>query len=400
MASDLPPEFSWIPPRLKQLQMAGLSRSLTSVAARLPGRIRINGRWMTNFGGNDYLGLSEHPALAQTLSRAASRYGVGATASRLVCGTHLSHLLLEAEAAAFKGHQRCMVFPSGYQANLAAIVGLADNSTVVYSDAFNHASIVDGCRLTRATRRIYPHGDVQALNGMLRNDRKRFAKRLVVTDTVFSTDGSVSPLADIHETSRRHGAMLVLDEAHATGVLGPSGKGLAAKHGFQPAVQVATFSKAMGVSGGFITCSEPVQQLLLHTARSFTYTTAIPVPVAETCRTALRLVSGSYGDHLRQRLNRNVALLKKALTRAGFNARSESHIIALSVGDPAAAMSAAAWLMDRGIYVAAFRPPTVPEGSSLLRLSPTATHTEQQIESAERTFTQLHRRFFRKGRNP
>lgn len=379
----------WITEHLSTLESAGLERHLTEIEARRPGEIRITGRWHLNLASNDYLGLAQHPLLVRSFCDSARRYGIGSTGSRLVSGNHPAHVALERELAHFKQTDAALFFPSGYQANLAVVTSLADSNTAVFSDAHNHASIVDGCRLTRSTRIIYPHKDAVALQRALEQHTDRFERKLVLTDSVFSTDGSVAPLGEISRLCRRHNALLIVDEAHATGVLGPQGRGVAALLGVVPTVQVATTSKALGCSGGFVTCSETLRTFLLHVGRSFIYTTAPPPPLAEACRTALSLASGPFGDQLRSRLLQNVALFKEGLCESGWMVRSESHILAIPINDPVRSVEAARWLRTHNLFVKPFRPPTVPEGESLLRIAPSAVHTEAQVLRAVQTFAKL-----------
>ena len=380
---------AWITRRLLKLKSAGLQRHLTEIEARRPGEIRINGEWHLNLASNDYLGLAQHPLVVRSFCDSARKSGLGSTGSRLISGTHAAHTALERELALFKGTEAALFFPSGYHANLAVVTSLADRNTVVFSDAQNHASIVDGCRLTKATRIVYPHKDTTALRDAMEHHADVFERKLVVTDSVFSTDGSVAPLVEINRLCRRHNALLVIDEAHATGVLGPDGRGVAASLGVAPTVHVATASKALGCAGGFVACSETLKAFLLHVGRSFVYTTAPPPPLAEACRTALALASGPFGNQLRSRLLRNVALFKEGLRDSGWTVRSESHILAIPMEDPVRSMEAASWLENHNIFVKPFRPPTVPEGQSLLRIAPSAMHTEPQILRALQAFAQL-----------
>lgn len=372
-----------------RLKTEGLSRQLPEIQARRCGKIRINGRWLLNLASNDYLGLAQHPELVRAMCDEAHRTGIGASGSRLMCGTLPPHSKLERELAHFKRCEAALTFPSGYQANLAAITSLADRRTVIYSDAFNHASIVDACRLSGSTRRIYPHADARILAEIMERDRNLFNRRLVVSDSVFSADGTLAPVEDLNRLCVRFNALFIVDEAHATGVLGPTGKGLLAQRNLTADFQVATMSKAFGCSGGFVASSRPFHDHLLNHGRSFIYTTAPPPPLAAACRTALRLITGPIGDQLRARLMHNVALLSNSLKQAGWPIRSDSHILAIPFGDPFRAIDAARWLQTRGVFVMPFRPPTVPKDRSVIRLTPTAAHSEAHMRRAAEILNDL-----------
>lgn len=365
---------------LEEADRRGLRRTLKNISARSGPLVTFQGKELVNFASNDYLGLAQHPHLESTFTQALTDLGLGSASSRLVSGTFAPHAELEHRFASFKGTESSLFFPSGYQANISAVTSLADDRTIIYSDERNHASIVDACRLTRSTRRIYRHLDIDHLSKLLDHDSHLPNRtRIMVSDTVFSTDGALAPLADLSFLANRHGALWLVDEAHATGVMGPKGRGLAAHYGLHPDLQVATFSKAFGLSGGVVATSRLLRDALINFGRSFIYTTA-PLPaLAATALAATDIISSRQGEELRQRLFSNVDLLTSGLRSGGWDIGTQSHIVAVVLDHPKLATAASSWLSTRGLLALPLRPPTVPPGNSLLRISPTAIHTQAQI---------------------
>jgi|SRR5207248_1641254 len=362
----------------------GLLRSLEPL--RTPGGAEVqtaDGEPLINFSSNDYLGLSSHPAIRMALGEGAQQWGAGSGASRLVCGDYLPHHELERELARFEGTKAAVLFNSGYAANCGLVPAFAGPEDVVLSDALNHASLVDGCRLSRARTEVYPHVDVGALEAALRRARQQGARRvLVTTDTVFSMDGDIAPLQRIAEACERYQALLVVDEAHATGVLGPRGSGLVGHLGLGDRVdlRMATLSKGIGVFGAYVAASRACCDLLLNRARPLIFSTALPPAVSRAALVALRIVSGSEGDALRQRLRRSVERFAVGLRSLGLPAEAATPIFPIVLGAPEAALSAAAQLRKRGLLVKPIRPPTVPAGSSRLRIVLTAAHTDAHLD--------------------
>jgi 8-amino-7-oxononanoate synthase len=338
---------------------------------------------LINFSSNDYLGLTSHPKIRAALSEGVERWGAGAGASRLVCGDFLAHHALEEELARFEGTEAAVAFNSGYAANCGVLPSFAGPEDVILSDALNHASLVDGCRLSRARTEVYPHGDVAALEAAMRRVRHQGARRvLVTTDTVFSMDGDVAPLAGIAEVCERHEAVLVVDEAHATGVIGPRGAGLVADLGIEKRVdlRVGTLSKAAGMFGAYVAASRACCDLLLNRARPLVFSTGLPPAIPHAALTALRILSGSEGDSLRARLRKSVDRFAAGLRALGHPALATTPIFPIVLGAPEAALSAAAQLRKRGLLVRPIRPPTVPAGSSRLRIVITAGHTDEHLD--------------------
>jgi len=365
---------------LEALRAAGLHRSLRTLHSPVGARTRIDGRDAILLCSNDYLGLASDPRVCTAAAAAARRWGAGAGASRLVCGGLRLHRELERELAAFKRYPSCLLFGSGYLANMGTIAALASDG-VVLSDARNHASIVDGCRLARARTIVYPHGDLEALAAGLATARGQRA--LIVTDAVFSMDGDLAPLEEIVTLARAHRARVLVDEAHATGVIGPGGRGLVAQLGLEGEVDVVigTLSKALGSYGAFACCSPTIAQLLVNRARTLIFSTAPPPPAVGAALKALELLDED--PSLLARLRANAALLRSELARAGVAvAAGEMPIVPLLVGAPDAAVAASDRALAEGVFVQAIRPPTVPQGSSRLRAVATAAHSQADLRRA------------------
>jgi len=369
---------------LSGLEAQGLLRSLETQSSA-PGAeiILTSGERLVNFSSNDYLGLAGHRAVSEALGRAAAVWGSGASASRLVCGDFAPHHELENALARFEGGEAAALFGSGYAANCGLLPVFAGREDVILSDALNHASLVDGCRLSRARVEVYPHGDFAVLAELLRSARAAGARRiLVATDTVFSMDGDVAPLREIAASCEREGAILVVDEAHATGVLGPRGAGVVAELGLEAQVELrmGTLSKAAGVLGAYVVCSRACRELLINRARSLVFSTALPPAVAEAALVALALLSGVEGDKRRARLRRAIDRFAAGLRKLGLPASGATPIFPVVLGTPGAALRAAAALRAKGLFVRPIRPPTVAPGSSRLRVALSAAHEEEHID--------------------
>ena len=357
----------WLDAAAAQRRAAGLERTLVP---RPPG-----GGTLLDLAGNDYLRLSAHPDVVAAAADAARAYGAGATGSRLVTGTTSLHEALEQALAAHVGAPSALVFSSGYLANLGALSALADAGTLVVSDRANHASIVDGCLLSRARLVVVPHRDVDAVERALATRDEERA--VVVTDAVFSVSGELAPLRDLHRTARRLGAVLVVDEAHALGVVGPAGQGAAASVGLagEPdVVLTGTLSKALGSQGGVVLGSAAVRRHLVSTARSFVFDTGLAPPSAGAALAALQLVTPARVAALRG--------VAHALAEAVGVARADGAVVAVPVGDAARAAEARDRCAAEGVLVGCFRPPSVPAGSSCLRLTARADLSAEDIALA------------------
>lgn len=368
---------------LAALAAAGLRRSLDRPATRHdPGSIESCGAHLADFASNDYLGLAADPRPAAAAAAHLARAGLGAGAARLIGGDHPLHHALERALADLKGTARALLFPSGFAANAGALPALAGPEDAIYSDALNHASLVDGCRLSRATVRILPHADPDALDRALAADRGRFRRRWLVVEGVYSMDGDLWPLDRLVELARRHAAFTYVDDAHATGVLGPDGRGSAAH--WQVAgsidVTVGTLGKALGTVGAFVAGSAALVETLVNRARTFVFTTATPPALAAATLAALEVAATE--PERRARLHANARRLRTGLAAIGRPApgAEDGHVVPLVIGDAGATVAAGAALRARGYAVGAIRPPTVPPGAARLRLSVSAAHSPAQID--------------------
>ncbi|MBW2277403.1 MAG: 8-amino-7-oxononanoate synthase [Deltaproteobacteria bacterium] len=366
--------------RIQRLVEQDLERTILETEGPVGPEVQTPDGPKLLFCSNDYLGLAADPRIVDALRKGAERWGAGAGASRLVSGNTTAHTELERRLAAFVGARRAVAFASGYQANVGALTTLTAEGDAIFSDALTHASLIDGCRLSRAATHVYRHRDVEHLDQLLR-DNPTPGIKLIVTDAVFSMDGDLAPLQEISQIASRHGAQIYLDEAHALGVLGPGGRGLAAELELTAnvAIRMGTLGKAFGVSGAFVACDEPASRLLLSRARSLLYTTAAPPPLAEACLTALSLVEAA--DARRLALSGNVARFRELATDRGLPLKeSTTAIQPVMVGDAGRTFAIATRLWQLGLFVTAFRPPTVAEDSSRLRVTLSAAHEPEQIE--------------------
>ena len=369
--------------RLAELEELGLSRRTRLVSGPQGPEVVLDGRPVLLLCSNNYLGLAGDPRVREAASAAALRWGAGAGGSRLVSGTMTLHERLEERLAAFKGTEACVLFGSGYLANAGLIPALARRGEVVFSDALNHASIIDGCRLAGADTFVYAHNDCEHLEWGLRQAGDRAA--LIVTDGVFSMDGDVAPLAEIVALARRYGLRTMVDEAHGTGALGPGGRGAVAEAGLEGEVDVVmgTLGKSLGAYGAFACCSATMREYLVNTARSLIFSTALPPAAVAGALAALEILEEQPG--LVETLQANAAALRDGLASEGFDGGgSRTQIVPLVVGDPALAVRMAGEAIERGVFAQAIRPPTVPEGTSRLRLAVMASHTAPDLREAAR----------------
>ena len=373
-------------PQLTKLDVRHLRRTLRTFSSAPGPRVSLDGRDVIQLSSNDYLGLAADPRLGRVAAAAVSRFGCGAGSSRLIGGTTDLHAALEQDLADLKMTDASLVFSSGYHANVGVVPTLVGSGDVIFSDERNHASLIDGCRLSRASTHVYRHCDVQHLDELLQSVQGA-GRRLVVTETVFSMDGDVAPLQEIVETARRWEAWILVDEAHATGVFGSRGGGLVEELGLAGGVdvQIGTLGKALGSLGAFAAGSRALIDWLTNTARTFVYTTGLSPPAVAAAREAVRIVQQE--PERRQRLWDNVALIRSRLTELGFRiGPARSPIIPLFVGDAEHALGLSEGLLERGVFVPAIRPPTVPLGTARLRVVPMATHSRDDVEEAMEAF--------------
>lgn len=366
---------------LDRLGHAQLKRTRRPVQAVRGARLTVAGRELLAFCGNDYLGLAQHPALIEAAQRGAARWGVGATASPLVCGHSDSHEALESELARFLGLPRALYFYAGFAANVGLVPALVGRSDAVFCDALNHACLIDGARLSRADIHVYPHADVAALDRQLAASGA--ARKLIATDAVFSMDGDIAPLPELLHLAERHDALLLIDDAHGFGVLGPGGRGSAAHFGLvSPRLLVmGTLSKAAGASGAYVAGDASLIEWVMQRARSYVFATAAPAMITEALRAALPLIETE--DWRRERLRSHAHRLREALNgmpQLGRLLTSETPIQPLVLGDNAAALERMAQLWQQGLWVPAIRPPTVPAGTARLRISLSAAHDDADLD--------------------
>lgn len=369
---------------IQELERAGLRRRLRTLRPGAGMTVQgVQGAQVVNFSSNDYLGLAGSEVLKAALVEGVGLYGAGAGASRLVCGTLPAHEALEEVLAAFKGTEAALTFSSGYATAVGVIPALCGRDDVVILDKLSHASLIDAARLSGATIRVFPHNHLEKLGRLLAGARQGNPSRrvLVVTESIFSMDGDAAPLAEMVALKERHEAWLLVDEAHAVGVLGPQGRGLAAALGLDGRIelQMGTLSKALGVSGGYLACSREMADLCINRARSLIYSTAPPPALAHAAAAAVRLVQGAAGEALRARLFANRRHLEPLLG-AGLLARLPAAILPLVVGGEQAAVEASAALLEKGWLIPAIRYPTVARGSARLRLTVSAAHEEFQVK--------------------
>ena len=376
--------------RMDELEALGLRRRTRLVSGPQGPHVLLDGKPVLMLCSNNYLGLADHPRVREAAASAAMRWGVGTGASRLVSGTMTIHRRLEERLADFKRRQSALLFGSGFLANAGAIAALARPGDVVFSDELNHASIVDGCRLSRAEVFVYEHLDVEHLTWGISKAEGRGA--LIVTDSVFSMDGDVAPLQEIVELAQRRRIRVLVDEAHGTGALGPGGRGALAEAGVEDQVDVivGTLGKALGSYGAFVACDRSMADYLLNAARTFVFSTAPPPPAVAGALAALDLLE--QRPQLVARLHSNAAALRSELQREGFDVGdSRTQILPIVVGDAELAVEVCEAALERGVFAQAIRPPTVPPMTSRLRLAVMASHRADELRAAARVLAQAAR---------
>lgn len=369
---------------LNQLRDQSLFRELRTIEQITGPLVRVNGRMIVNFASNDYLGLSQHPSVKMAAKAAIEEFGAGAGASRLVTGTESPHTKLEKEIAAFKGAESAIVFSSGYAAAVGTITSVAGPGDVIILDKLAHACLIDGAKLSGAALRVFPHNDIAKLQSHLTWARRNYpsGKALIVTESIFSMDGTFADLAPIVELKKNFDALLMVDEAHATGVIGPNGTGWIAALGLTKEVdiQMGTLSKALGAGGGFICGPASLIQLLVNKARSFIYSTALPPASAAAASAALKIVHSQEGKILRGQLLDNVLRLGQLLPHQSRRTGDTiSPIFPVMIGDEGKALVLAAALLKRGFLAPAIRYPTVARGAARIRIALSSLHSNQQV---------------------
>jgi 8-amino-7-oxononanoate synthase len=367
--------------RLDELRERGLHRRLRMISGPQGPSVLLDGRPVLLLCSNNYLGLADHPRVREAAADAAMRWGAGAGASRLISGNMKLHRRLEERLAVFKDQEAALLFGSGYLANTGAIAALARNGEVIFSDQLNHASIIDGCRLSRAETFAYRHADLDHLEWGLRKAEGRGS--LIVSDGVFSMDGDIAPIEGLVRLAHRYDCRLMVDEAHATGAIGPSGRGSVAAAGLsdQVDVVVGTLGKALGSYGAYICGSRVLVDYLINVARPFIFSTAPPPPSVAAADAALEVLISN--PHRVERLGANAKMMREALLAEGLPlAPSETQIVPVMVGDPELTVQLSELALERGVFAQGIRPPTVPEGTSRLRLATMATHRGSELVRA------------------
>ena len=376
---------------LSKLDQANLRRvrqvTLPTSSAAMISR---HGRAVVNFGGNDYLGLRNHPKMVQAVIAATLSNGIGSGASPAVTGYALLQQQLECELASFSHLPSALVFSSGFSGNLATLSSLVSQEDAIFSDSLNHASLIDGCRLTKARRIIYPHADIVFLEKTLRAERARYRRVLIVSESIFSMDGDAAPLAELAELAKNFNCGLIVDEAHATGVYGNTGAGLLEELGLEQHVlaKLGTMSKAMGNVGGFVCGSAPLVDFVMNFGRSYMYSTALPSSALAGASAALKLIREMQSQ--RETIRHMAITLRQKLREQGWRVLgTDSPIVPLVLGSEQAALELSARLFEAGLFVPAIRPPTVPSGTSRLRISLSISHSSTQIDDLVATLCRL-----------
>ena len=373
---------------LQDIDARGLRRRRRTVDSPCSAHMTVDGRNIIGFASNDYLGLAAHPLLVAAIAEGARRYGAGSGGSHLLGGHSRAHAQLEDDLAEFAGgfvdNPRALYFSTGYMANLATLTALAGRGTTLFSDSLNHASLIDGARLSRADIQIYPHADAEALSAML--EASDAAVKLIVTDTVFSMDGDIAPLARLVQLAEKHGAWLVVDDAHGFGVLGPQGRGAIAEAALRSPhlISIGTLGKAAGVSGAFVVAHETVIEWLVQRARPYIFTTASVPSAAHAVSASLRIIGGDEGEHRRTHLRALIGRTRDMMKRTPWlPVDSHTAVQPLIIGANDATLDIAAKLDRANLWVPAIRPPTVPEGTSRLRISLSAAHSHNDLDLLE-----------------
>jgi len=373
-------KLDYLKEELFELSRIGRRRFLRWIEDLKGVKALIEEREVLLFCSNDYLGISRSERFKEVVLEVLEKWGAGAPSSRSIAGSFLIHRELEEELSRFKGSERALLFSTGYMANMGILTTLVGEGDLILSDQFNHASIIDGARLSRAEVWVYKHKDMDHLEDLLKRSNHR--RKLIVSDGVFSMEGDIAPLKDLKELSDKYGAILVIDDAHGTGVLGKEGRGIAEHFGLlgQIDVQMGTLGKALGIMGAFVAGEAVLVEYLLNRARTFMYTTSLPPVVVGMAKEALRILKEE--PWRREKLWENTRLFREGAKRLGFRVLGETPIVPIVIGDDELTMRFSAALFEMGIYVQGIRPPTVPPGTSRLRFSISALHSKSDIERA------------------
>ncbi len=374
--------IAWIDDEIAALKQAGLFNRIRTIESPMDGHVTIDGRSLLNFCANNYLGLANHPRLRTAVKEAVDKYGVGPGAVRTIAGTMSLHIQLEERLAEFKRAEACITLQSGFTANLATIPALVGRGDVIFSDELNHASIIDGSRLSRANIVRYAHNDVDDLRQKIA-DTSEYGRRLIVTDGVFSMDGDIAPLDKICHVAEEHDILLMVDDAHGEGVLGEGGRGIVDHFGLHGRVdiEVGTLSKAFGVMGGLVAGKQPIIDWLRQRGRPFLFSSALTVPDTAACLAAVELLQES--TELVDRLWSNAALFKKEMQEMGFDTGlTQTPIVPVMLGEASLAQKFSQRLFEEGVFAMAIGYPTVPQGKARIRVMNSAAHSHNDLEVA------------------
>jgi glycine C-acetyltransferase len=386
--------LDYLKEQLEELERAGTALHPRVLEGSQAARTRFDGRDVINLASNNYLGLAAHPRLKEAAAKAAMEFGAGSGAVRTIAGTMTLHKELERRFAEFKGAEAALMFQAGFTANAGTVAAILTREDVIVSDQLNHASIIDGARLSKAEIKVFPHKDAKAADQLLSESKAPGRRQLLITDGVFSMDGDIAPLPDLVEVAERHGAIMMIDDAHASGVLGAGGKGTVAHFALDPArvdVQVGTLSKAIGVLGGFIAGPAHLIEWLVNRGRPFLFSTSAPPPVAAACIAALDVISDE--PERIERLWSNTTFFKNGLHDLGFDTgASETPITPVVAGEETKAVELSSLLWDEGVFTPAIVYPTVAKGRSRVRTIVTADHTEDDLREAMDAFEKVGRK--------
>jgi glycine C-acetyltransferase len=382
-------KLGWITEELELLKETGLYNTIRTIESPMDAWVTIDGRPLLNFCANNYLGLANHPRVKQAAQQAIDEYGVGPGAVRSIAGTMTPHIALEERLAAFKKAEACITFQSGFTANLATVPALVGKNDLIFSDELNHASIIDACRLSRATVIRYAHNDMADLAAKIEAAPAE-GRRLIVSDGVFSMDGDIAPLDKLADIAEHHGIMLMVDDAHGEGVLGQGGRGIVDHFGLHGRVdvEVGTMSKAFGVVGGMVAGRAPIIEWLRQRGRPFLFSSAMTIPDAAACLEALSIMEES--TELIDRLWSNARLFRQGMEQMGFDTGStETPIIPVMLGEAQLAQDFSRRLFEEGVFAMSIKFPTVPQGKARIRVMNSAAHSSQDLEIALETFNKV-----------
>lgn len=382
-------KLDWISDEISALKEAGLYNRIRTIDSPMDAWVTIDGRRLLNFCANNYLGLANHPRMRQAVQAAVDHYGVGPGAVRTIAGTMTPHIALEEKLANFKQAEACITFQSGFNANLATIPALVGRGDVIFSDELNHASIIDGCRLSRAQVVRYAHNDTQDLETQIMNVTE-YRRRMIISDGVFSMDGDIAPLDKLADIAERHDIMLMVDDAHGEGVLGHGGRGIVDHFGLHGRVdiEIGTLSKAFGVVGGMVAGRSEIVEWLRQRGRPFLFSSAMTVPDTAACLEAVTMLEES--TELIDRLWSNARVFRQGMEEMGFDTgNSETPIVPIMLGEAPLAQQFSQKLFEEGVFAMAIGFPTVPRGKARIRVMNSAAHSPEDIELALETFRKV-----------